>query len=196
MRRCVPLISCLVIVLSTLACSSGKESSAGGMTSKNLGEKTPEAPLPDAPTPQPEGSLAPKEPSSPYLDPESAAGQKWAEHTGSVKFVLGYENGRALAEKTSKPAMYFVTTTWCKYCRQMAKDNFDDAPVKKLLEGFVCVLVDGEAEARRARLLGAPGFPHVVFATSKGVEIARASGAQSVERFRALIQRVLAESKA
>ena len=187
MRRYVPLTARLVIILAALSCSCGKETSSGEPTVKNPAGKTPARPPDNTSVAAPEPA-----PPSPYLDPTSADGKKWAEHTGGVRFVLGYESGHALARKTGRPAMYFVTTTWCKYCRLMAKNNFDDGEVKKLLEAFVCVLVDGDAEERRARLFGAPGFPHVVFTAHDGERLADASGAQSVQRFRAMIRKATA----
>ena len=139
---------------------------------------------PDAP-PQPK-------PSSAFIDLESEAGKTWAGHTGSVPFILGYEKGRAYAEKNGKPVMYFVSATWCRYCKLMAKDNFDNAEIKKLLEGFVCVLVDQDAEPREARRLGSVGVPHVVFASSDGRHLDAQTGAKSAEVFRGVIQSVAA----
>ena len=38
--------------------------------------------------------------------------EKWADHTGDLPFVFGYENGKKEAAFTGKPMMVFFTTTW------------------------------------------------------------------------------------
>lgn len=38
------------------------------------------------------------------------AGDKWAEHTGNVDFVIGYEKGLKEAEFSGKPMLVFFTT--------------------------------------------------------------------------------------
>jgi ABC-type sugar transport system substrate-binding protein len=37
---------------------------------------------------------------------------KWAEHTGDLPFVIGYEKGMKEVEFTGRPPMYFFTATW------------------------------------------------------------------------------------
>ena len=78
---------------------------------------------------------------------------KWAEHTQGLPFVVGYDQGREAAAAQGKPAMMFVTTTWCGYCKMLAKESFNDPEIRGLLANFVCVIVDGDTESDAMRQL-------------------------------------------
>jgi len=145
-----------------------------------------------AANPVPSSARTAGAPDGPWLDPESPAGTRWKDHVGDVRFVLGSDAGRTLAREQSKPAMFFVTTTWCRYCRLMASENFRDPAIETLLERFVCVLVDADSEPDAARGLGAVGYPHVRVTTSAGGSIDEVSGAQPSGRFRVFLERALA----
>lgn len=94
----------------------------------------------------------------------SATGPKdWDDHTLGLPFEVGYDQGMKAAAAQDKPAMMFVTTTWCGWCKKLADENFNNEEVKELLTHFVCVIVDGDVETGAAQKLGADGYPHIVF---------------------------------
>ena len=64
-----------------------------------------------------------------------------------LPFFLGYENGLAAAKSSNKPVMFFVTATWCGWCKRLARESFTDPQIKKLLENFVLVIVDGVGDS-------------------------------------------------
>lgn len=43
---------------------------------------------------------------------KGADARKWAEHTGKIEFVIGYEEGLEEAKASGKPMMVYITTTW------------------------------------------------------------------------------------
>lgn len=45
-------------------------------------------------------------------NPAAEANAKWADHMGSLPFVIGFDKGMAEVELTGKPPMYFFTATW------------------------------------------------------------------------------------
>ena len=78
---------------------------------------------------------------------------KWADHTQGLPFVVGYDQGRAAAAAQGKPAMMFITTTWCGWCKKLANESFNNPEIRDLLANFVCVIVDGDTESDAMRQL-------------------------------------------
>jgi thiol:disulfide interchange protein len=116
---------------------------------------------------------------------------KWADHTQGLPFVVGYEAGMAKAQAEKKPAMLFVTTTWCGWCKKLAADDLTDPDVRKLLELFVLVIVDGDAEGDAVAKLGVSSFPRVLFQNVDGTTIADVSG-YAPGQFRAQLEQAVA----
>ncbi len=121
----------------------------------------------------------------------SSGTKDWADHTQGLPFVMGYDEGMKAAAAENKPAMMFVTTTWCGWCKKLADENFNEPEVKELLTKFVCVIVDGDVESAAAAKLGASGYPHIVFLSAKGEKLAEQSGYASVNEFKPLVQEAL-----
>ncbi len=121
----------------------------------------------------------------------SEAQSRWASHTQGLPFTVGYSEGLAEVRATGKPAMFFVTATWCGWCKKLAKDTFTDSEVKKLLDRFVLVLVDGDTEAAAARSLGARGYPYVVFQAATGETLQIVRGYVPADRFKRIVQSAL-----
>lgn len=121
----------------------------------------------------------------------SEAQSRWTTHTQGLPFTVGYSEGLAEVRATGKPAMFFVTATWCGWCKKLAKDTFTDSEVKKLLDRFVLVLVDGDTETAAARSLGAHGYPHVVFQAATGETLEIVRGYVAADRFKRIVQRAL-----
>lgn len=126
----------------------------------------------------------------------SSGGPKnWADHTQGLPFIVGYEAGMKAAEEQKKPAMMFVTTTWCGWCKKLAAENFNDPEVKELLSNFVCVIVDGDEEKSAASKLGSKGYPHLVFLSAEGEKLGQQSGYAPVAVFKPLVQEALEKSR-
>lgn len=120
---------------------------------------------------------------------------KWAEHTQQLPFVVGYEKGLAEAKAQNKPAMLFVTTTWCGYCTKLAHENFTDTEIKSLLGNFVLVIVDGDTEPDALSALNSTeGFPHIIFQSASGERLSEQLGYAPVADFKKVIQEALDNS--
>lgn len=120
----------------------------------------------------------------------------WSDHTQGLPFVVGYDEGLKAAAAENKPAMMFVTTTWCGWCKKLAEDNFNDPEEKELLTHFVCVIVDGDVETTAAKKLGANGYPHIVFLSPKGEKLAEQSGYAPLAEFKGVLQEALQKAGA
>jgi thioredoxin-related protein len=64
-----------------------------------------------------------------------------------------------------------------------------------MLSNFVCVIVDGDEEKSAASKLGANGYPHLVFLSSKGDKLEEQSGYAPVAVFKPLVQKALEKSR-
>jgi len=105
---------------------------------------------------------------------------KWADDVGDVPFVVGLDAGTKAVAASGRPPMYYFTTTWCGYCKQLAATGFRDADfVAKVKANFTPILLDGDdpANAELAGKYGVEGFPTVVFADAAGNAKASSVGA-------------------
>lgn len=116
---------------------------------------------------------------------------QWADHTHGLPFVIGYEEGLSQVASTQKPAMLFVTTTWCGWCKRLAADSFDDPQVRELLDKFVLVIVDGDTEQEAVAKYDVQGFPHVIFESPSGEKLGECVGYVPADQFRTIVEGAL-----
>ena len=122
----------------------------------------------------------------------AAEKEKWGDHTQDLRFVIGYEKGLELARSHDKPAMMFVTTTWCGWCKRLANENFNDPEVQRLLDSFILVIVDGDTEEDAQRALDFPGgYPYIAFVTPNGEKLGSVRGYRPVKDFKPIVQEAL-----
>lgn len=95
-----------------------------------------------------------------------------------IAFVEGFARGCQRARDERKPMLIFFTAPWCKYCHQMAQETFAQEAVVELSRGFVCVLIDADAETDVCRQFEVRSFPTVQFVSSAGVRLNRVVGKQ------------------
>ncbi len=127
--------------------------------------------------------------------PADSSHEDWSSHTQGLPFVFGYEAGRQESQAQQKPVMYFVTTTWCGWCRKLAGEAFQDERIKQLLtDEFVCVIVDGDTEKAAAKQLGARGFPHLVFENAAGKKVNECRGYVPKDRFLKIVEEALSKA--
>ncbi|GIW92351.1 MAG: hypothetical protein KatS3mg110_0392 [Pirellulaceae bacterium] len=116
----------------------------------------------------------------------------WDHHTQGLPFVFGYEKGLAEAKAQQKPAMLFVTTTWCGWCKKLAKESFRDEEIRRLLtDHFVCVIVDGDTEKQAVGQLNVRGYPHVIFVDSEGHRVSECRGYVPKEEFKKIVEKAI-----
>ncbi|MEZ6088811.1 MAG: thioredoxin family protein [Pirellulaceae bacterium] len=126
-------------------------------------------------------------PSAPTYKPAD-----WTEHTVDLPFVYGYSAGIAEAQLQNKPAMIFMTATWCKWCKRMAESSLRDPEVRQVLQrNFVLVLVDGDQEASVKRKLKNTSYPHIVFVSPNEKILASQNGSAEANAFKQVIATAL-----
>lgn len=110
--------------------------------------------------------------------------KNWADHTGNLKFIVGWEKGKKEAEFSGKPVLYFYTTTWCGWCKKLAGESYTDAEVVKFVqENFITVLVDGDVDKDFGKEYQASGYPNTVFTDSKGKKLVQVAGYKKKDEF-------------
>lgn len=115
----------------------------------------------------------------------------WNEHTQGLTFVVGYNQGLEKARAENKPAMLFVTATWCGWCKKLANESFNDPEVRQLLDKFVLVIVDLDTEEEVANKLGVQGVPYIVFESPEGKKLSVTEGYKPIPEFKADVQHAL-----
>ena len=95
---------------------------------------------------------------------------------GQLRFVEGFGEGIAEAERTGKPMMLFFTAEWCHFCHQMAADAFMNPQVVGLSERFVCVLIDADGAPDVCRQFQVAAFPTIQFTSADGLPLNRIEG--------------------
>lgn len=147
------------------------------------------------------GAVLADDQKTPERSPTPTAAQtppkdKWAGHRGALDFVDGYERGMARVRMTGRPPMFFVTTTTCVFCRQLAGEAFTDADVVAELAHFTPVLVDGEAESGVAAKYSVSSFPTVIFADTTGKQSSQVRGYVATATFLEAARKARKECKA
>ena len=133
------------------------------------------------------GILSATEPSNAYEDTSA-----WDEHTVGMPFTFGYNAGIAKAKAENKPAMIFLTTTWCTWCKRLSQDCLSDPEIQSTLqERFVLVLVDGDTEVDVKRQLKSSGYPFIAFVSPDEEILAVQNGYAKPEAFQGVISLAL-----
>ena len=96
----------------------------------------------------------------------------------------------AVAGRTGRPVLVWLTTTWCVECREMARETFGDPRIAaNVQDGFVPVRVDADRHPRVRERYAMGGFPSTVFLTPDGEVVTGATFLASDE-FRDVLDRV------
>lgn len=110
---------------------------------------------------------------------------------GGLRFVADSEVGLGLAREQGLPCLLFFTAKWCTYCHQMEETAFVDPAIKKLAEGFVCVLIDADREPTVCRQFAVRGYPTVQFLAADGRKLHSLVGRQSTSQLASGMQAAL-----
>jgi thiol:disulfide interchange protein len=112
-------------------------------------------------------------------------------HTQSEWIWNDYELALNKARTENKLVLIDFWAMWCKECKEMNEEAFENPEVKYLLENFVLLIVDvDEVPSLKAQFLVA-GMPTVLVVNSHGEEVARAVGYQTAEQMKKILEEAL-----
>jgi thiol:disulfide interchange protein len=112
-------------------------------------------------------------------------------HAQSEWIWNDYELALNEAGTENKLVLIDFWAVWCKECKEMNEEAFENPEVKYLLENFVLLIVDvDEVPSLKAQFL-VVGMPTVLVVNSNGEEVARAVGYQNAEQLKKILEEVL-----
>ena len=89
----------------------------------------------------------------------------------------------AKAKQTGKPILAVFSTSWCPPCRMMIKDVFPKESVKKALNDWVPVYIDGDKHTDMVQKYQIRAYPSFVLMTASNDELFRFMGYKPAESF-------------
>ncbi len=110
---------------------------------------------------------------------------------GRLEFVQGYADGYQQARQEGRPMLVFFTASWCRFCRQMEAEAFNDGQVARLSRQFMCILVNADREPDVCQEFRIRGYPAIQFLTPQGVPLNRLVGKQSAAELMLQMQAAL-----
>jgi thiol:disulfide interchange protein len=117
----------------------------------------------------------------------------------TVSFFEGdYEQAMELAEKESKLLFIDCYTKWCKPCKVMDVEVFENAKVAKYMKkNFICLKIDMETDAglEIMQKYVITLYPTLIFAKVNGDEIKRESKGLKADEFITLAKGVVKPTK-
>jgi thioredoxin-like negative regulator of GroEL len=109
-----------------------------------------------------------------------------------VKWLTSMEEGKSKASAESKHLAVYYSADWSKMSEQFEDEVLDNEEVQKKLAAFVAVHVDADVDEETPQEYGVNAFPTTIFYTPDGEEVTRLVGAVEAEKFRALLDDILA----
>lgn len=97
-----------------------------------------------------------------------------------------------LAQKTSRPIVLDIYAPWCPYCRKMQGEVYPSSSIKKLLDDFVLVRIDGEKNRPVSAKYRVTGFPTIVFLDKNGKKISINRGFTTKSAMKTKLMEILA----
>jgi thioredoxin-related protein len=95
-------------------------------------------------------------------------------------FTSDIKGSVVAAKAGNKLVMVDLYADWCRWCKKLDTDVFDNANVREILTNhFLSVKVDIEASRENAELaqkFGTTGLPHIVFLNGEGEKVHEISG--------------------
>ncbi len=112
--------------------------------------------------------------------------------TAEVNWKSDWDAGLKEAAARNTIVMADVYTDWCKWCKVLDAQTFQDARVAKKLAELVTVKINAEkgAGVELRKRFNVSGFPTVLFVDAKGEEIDRITGFLKAEPFLARLEQI------
>ncbi len=107
-----------------------------------------------------------------------------------------YDEGMALGKIEKKKVFLHFYADWCRYCRKMAKETFQDPSVVAFLKGnFIAIRVNTDKQTNIAAGYGVRGIPATWFLNENGEKIGSRPGYIPPGKLLSILKKVYASPK-
>ena len=107
-----------------------------------------------------------------------------------------YDEGMALGKTEKKKVFLHFYANWCRYCRKMAKETFQDSSVIAYLNAnFTSIRVNTDKQKKIAASYGVRGLPTTWFLKENGERIGSLPGYIPPGRLLSILKKVYASPK-
>jgi thioredoxin-related protein len=107
-----------------------------------------------------------------------------------------YDEGMALEKTQKKKVFLHFYANWCRYCRKMAKETFQDPSVIAYLNAnFTSIRVNTDKQTKIAASYGVRGLPTTWFLKENGERIGSLPGYIPPGKFLSILKKVYASPK-
>lgn len=112
-------------------------------------------------------------------------------HSSSIITWYGYDEGIALGKAAEKKVYLHFYADWCKVCKKMEKNTFQNPSVIAYLrENFISIKVNFDREKEISSDYGVRGVPINWFITESGEKIGPIPGYIPSERFLLILKNI------
>ncbi len=111
---------------------------------------------------------------------------------GEIAWVTELDQALEQAAMLRRPVMVDIWAQWCRWCHELDRRTYSQAPVIERAEGMTCAKVNADREPQIGRQYGIRGLPTILFLDRHGKEIDRVTGFVQATPFAAAMDAVVA----
>lgn len=112
----------------------------------------------------------------------------------AVTWYTSIEEAKSVSSQTNRPMLLSFEVSWCPWCKILRDSVYASPQIADSLNGFVCVMIDGDRQDSIAAEYGVSIFPTIVITDRYGNELTRLIGLYSPETLIRRIERAKTNS--
>jgi thioredoxin-like negative regulator of GroEL len=107
----------------------------------------------------------------------------------NANWMTSFDEAKKMSLATNKFIIVDFWATWCGPCKKMESDSWSNAEVNQILEGYVQVKVDIDADKELARHYGIESIPNMFIMDGNGKVVYTFSGYHDAEKLKRELQK-------
>lgn len=108
-----------------------------------------------------------------------------------MEWIEGFDEGLEKAMDENKNMVLVLYADWCKWCKKLLGETFDDPRIKLLKDNFVWAKANSDKDESLKVLFEQHGFPMIVLTTFKGQVIKKIEGYKDAEVLLIELERIM-----